>query len=67
MSLADLRSHYESYRGHDEHKQGDFSEQDGGWGEQMHRDYDSKIQHQQAGYYSPDSLTHGNPDDRNET
>jgi hypothetical protein len=31
----------------------------------MHCDYDSKIRDQQAGYNSPNSLTHSNPDDRN--
>jgi hypothetical protein len=32
----------------------------------MHRDYDSKIRDEQAGDNSPNSLTHRNPDDRNE-
>ena len=67
VSLADLGSHDESYRGQHQHEQGDFGEQGRGRGEQMHRDYDSKIHRQQAGDNSPDSLTHRNPDDRNET
>src|SRR5580704_7568644 len=33
----------------------------------MHRAHDSKIESQQAGNNSPDSLTYGYPDDRNET
>ncbi len=67
VSLADLRSHDESYCGQYEHEKGDLIELGGGRGKQIHRDYDSKIHGEQASDDSPDSLPHRNPDDRDKT
>src|SRR6266404_1333356 len=67
VSLADLGPDDQSDCGHNQHEEGNFGEQRSRGRKQMHRDDNSKVQRKHRGDNSPDSLTHGNPDDRNET